>query len=147
MTDQDLIAAFEARTLPTADFSHRRHLRIAWHYLSAAPLGIAAERFKAALQRYAAAHGRPHLYHETITWAYLILLNQIRAALAADAVPVTFESAMAHCPALLHHRGGPLFDYYTQDQLDLPEYRAAFILPTPARAPVPAESRCSARIS
>ena len=95
MTDQDLIAAFEACTLPTAEFSHRRHLHIAWRYLSAAPLGIAAERFKAALQRYAAAHGRPHLYHETITWAYLVLLNQVRAGPAADGVPVTFASAIA----------------------------------------------------
>jgi hypothetical protein len=127
LTDHDLLAAFESCTLPTSEFSHERHLRIAWHYLATAPLGIAAEQFKAALQRYAAAHGLPYLYHETITWAYMVLLGELRASIGEPDAP--FDAALARCPGLQRHRGGPLFDLYTQEELDRPGSRSAFRLP------------------
>lgn len=133
LTDRDLIAAFEACTLPTNDFTHERHLRVAWHYLSSAPLGLAAEQFKSALQRYAAAHNLPHLYHETITWAYMILLSEQRAALGIP--DATFDAALTRCPALKRHRGGLLFDYYTQEELDRPESKVTFVLPHRPLAP------------
>lgn len=72
----DVVARFEACTLPPEEFHHEQHLHGAWSYLREIPLAPAAERFIENLKRYAATVGAPRLYHETITWAYLLLVNE-----------------------------------------------------------------------
>ena len=71
-----LVAAFEGCTLPPSEFHHRQHLQVAWWLLRAGPPLAAMERFVASLRRYAAHIGKPEVYHETITWAYLLLVNE-----------------------------------------------------------------------
>src|SRR5262249_61516758 len=74
MEDRDFVAAFEAGTLPNEAFHHRDHVRLAWLYLRELPPAQALTRFTEGLRRFAAVHGKPGLYHETITWAYLLLI-------------------------------------------------------------------------
>ncbi|HEY2747884.1 MAG TPA: hypothetical protein VGL86_24850, partial [Polyangia bacterium] len=71
-----LVAAFEDCTLPATEFHHRQHLQVAWWLLGVEPPLAAMARFVASLRRYAAHIGKPELYHETITWAYLLLVNE-----------------------------------------------------------------------
>jgi hypothetical protein len=76
MEDRVFLAAFEAGTLPEELFRHRDHVRAAWLLLREEPPAAALARFSAALKRFAAVHGKARLYHETITWAYLLLIRE-----------------------------------------------------------------------
>ncbi len=80
MTDDDFIAQLEACTLPAGQFHHRDHLHAAWLYLTRFTTLEAIGRFTEVLRRYAVSLGKPDRYHATITWAYLLVLNErIRA--------------------------------------------------------------------
>lgn len=76
MNDTDLISQLEACTLPADQFHHAEHLRAAWLYLTRLPPAEAIARFSKALRSYGGSLGKPDRYHETITWAYLLLLNE-----------------------------------------------------------------------
>src|SRR5262249_41374605 len=76
MSDDDLVRAFEACAIGATEFHHADHVRLAWIYLRRCPLVEAIERFTVALKRFAAHHGVPGRYHETITWAYLLLVHE-----------------------------------------------------------------------
>ena len=75
MTDQELREQFERGTLPNESFRHREHVRMAFLYLTEYPALRALQMFSEALQKFAVAHGKPQLYHETITWAYILLIR------------------------------------------------------------------------
>jgi hypothetical protein len=75
--DETLLEAFESCTLPPDALGHREHVRVAWLILRAHPrFEDGAQRFCAGLRRFAEAHRKSGLYHETITWAYLVLVNE-----------------------------------------------------------------------
>ena len=76
MTDGEFLAALEACTLPASAFRHADHLRAAYLYLRAGSFAGAIARVTTTLRRYAASQGKPERYHETITVAYLALINQ-----------------------------------------------------------------------
>ena len=78
MTDQELLESLEACTLPPAAFRHRDHLRAAWAYLERMSFGAALDRMRLSLQRYAAGQGHPGRYHETLTVAYMSLVQAHR---------------------------------------------------------------------
>jgi hypothetical protein len=59
LSDDELIARFEALALAPAAFGHREHVRLAYAMLRGADFGAAALRFRRALRRFAAAAGRP----------------------------------------------------------------------------------------
>jgi hypothetical protein len=71
-----LVAAFEDCTLPPAELHHRQHVQIAWWMLRQEPADRAIARFVGAIRRYAAHLGKAHIYHETITWASLLIINE-----------------------------------------------------------------------
>lgn len=75
MDDRELVAQFEACTLPPAHFTHRNHVRVAWVYLSEAPLAEARGRFVDALKRYAASLGASAKYNEAITFNYMAAIH------------------------------------------------------------------------
>lgn len=76
MTDKELLQQFEDASLPAAGFHHAEHVRVAFLYLRDYPVLEAMARFVAALRRFAAVQGKEGLYHETITWAYLLLIHE-----------------------------------------------------------------------
>lgn len=118
-----LVEAFEACTLAPADFRHRQHVEVAWHYLRALAPAEALTRFAANLRRFAAAQGKAGLYHETISWAYLLLINERRAR-APDAGFDEFARANAD---LL--QPDALARYYKPETLASPLAREVFLFP------------------
>ena len=66
--------AFETGALDPAKFPHAEHLRLGYEMLARHPFGEAVMRFSRGLQL-AAKAGRPQVYHETITVAFLAVIN------------------------------------------------------------------------
>lgn len=125
--DDDTMLAFERGTLDPAHFSHRMHLSLAWRYLQRDGFPTGAQQFQQHLQRYVAKVGAQSKYHETITWAYLVLLNEERCLRSPPGE--CFDAMIQRRPELLDHRNGPLARCYSQQQLDSPEARRVFMLP------------------
>jgi hypothetical protein len=83
-----LVAAFHSATLPRAEWTHLAHLRVgAWHvheYGAEAALG----RLRAGIRRLNEHHGTINSansgYHETITLAYVRLIDEFLRASDAD---------------------------------------------------------------
>jgi hypothetical protein len=67
MTTDELIAQFEACTLPASAFHHAQHVEAAWGYLRRYPLPDAIARFSTALQRYATSLGAAQKYDAALT--------------------------------------------------------------------------------
>jgi len=76
MEDEDFITRFEACTLSAESFHHEQHVRVVWLYLRRYTVLETLMRFSEILKRFAAANGKPNLYHETITWAYVFLIHE-----------------------------------------------------------------------
>ena len=127
MNDVEFIARFEDGTLPGENFHHRDHVRMAWLYLSRYPLLEAIVKFSDALQRFAAAHGKPNLYHQTITWSYLFLINERRERLGAD--QSWQEFAAANSDLFEWNDVGILSKYYRPETLQSEFARKVFVLP------------------
>jgi hypothetical protein len=128
VTDAELLAALEAGTLPPAQFRHRDHVRVAWYLLrDHAPLDAMA-RFEAALRAYAIAIGAPNLYHATITWTYLLAINERLERIGRAASWADFAAASAELfePDFVRR-------YYRAETLASPLARAVFVLPDVAR--------------
>ena len=126
MTGEQLIKQFESGATPADTFHHSDHVRLAFEYLSRYSALEALERFSDALKRFAAAQGKAQLYHETITWAYLLL---IRERIARAGCTQTWEEFAARNPDLLIWKGGVLTMLYRQETLDSDLARHTFVLP------------------
>src|SRR5438132_10429372 len=109
LDDEALLGEFESARLPAAEFGQAEHVRAAFLYLTRhADFGEAAVRFRGALRRFAAANGVPDRYHETVTWAYLALINE-RAHGSFFASSTGF---LRNHPELLDARRGVFSRYY-----------------------------------
>jgi len=126
MTGEELIRQFEEGTTPADKFHHSDHVRLAFEYLCRYPVLDALEKFSAALKRFAAAQGKAQRYHETITWAYLLLIRE-RHARAGCAQ--TWEEFSERNYDLLIWEGGVLAALYRQETLDSDFARRTFVLP------------------
>lgn len=73
------LAAFESGGLDPAQFPHAEHLRFGYEMLDRYSFGEAVSRFSGGLKLLAARVGKPENYHETITVAFLALINERRA--------------------------------------------------------------------
>ena len=73
-----VIQSFEAGALDPAQFPHSEHLRIGYEMLGRYSFGEAISRFSRGLKLLAAKAGKPQIYHETITVAFLALINERR---------------------------------------------------------------------
>ena len=75
MQDDEFLLQFEQCTLPKEYFKHRGHLRITWIYLSKNTLEDAMPQIIQGIKRYAASLGAAHIYHETLTRAWILLVH------------------------------------------------------------------------
>jgi hypothetical protein len=124
--DDDLIAQLENCTLPEDRFHHADHLHAAWLYLTRFPAAEAIAKFSQALRSYTASLGKADRYHETITWAYLLLLNE---RIERSGPAATWEQfAVAH-PDLLDWRNSILLRYYRPETLASGLARRVFLMP------------------
>jgi hypothetical protein len=126
MTEAEFVEAFENGSLPEERLRHRDHIRLAWIYLRDDPFPAALKRFSDGLKSFAAAKGKARLYHETITWAYLLLIHERMAR--ADPAD-SFEQFAASNRDLLAWRPSILDVYYRPETLDSELARGVFLLP------------------
>jgi hypothetical protein len=75
----DALLALETGALDPATFPHPEHVRLGYEMLGRYPFGEAVTRFSRGLRLLAAKSGRPEVYHETITVAFLALIGERRA--------------------------------------------------------------------
>ena len=126
MTDHEFISAFENCTLPLESFRHPDHVKMAFLYLSRYPLLEAIPRFSASLVKYATAHGKTSLYNETITWAYLLLIQE---RLARAGRPKSWTEFAVRNSDLLDWNDTILKKYYRDDTLKSDLAKSTFVFP------------------
>ena len=129
MNDRKFLDAFEACAIASTDFHHADHVRLAWIYLRKYSLLEAIERFKTSLQRFAAHHGVPGLYHETITWAYLFLIHE---RMQRSGVRDDWQSFRTANRDLFDRKPSVLERYYASGTLESELARRIFVLPDAA---------------
>ena len=84
MTDEEFLAALEDLSLDSAEFRHEGHVRAGYLMLRTDDFLAATARMRRALKRYSTSRGRPGMYHETQTVAFMALINE-RMQVAGDA--------------------------------------------------------------
>jgi hypothetical protein len=125
MTDGELMRRFEAGEVPAGGFHHAQHVRVAWNYLCAHPLPDALARFCTGLKHFADAQGATTLYHETITVAYVLLINERMSDARAD----TWDAFAAAHPDLLAWKPSLLDRLYRPETLASARARRVFVMP------------------
>ena len=128
-TDEEqerLVDAFEAADVPTEwRFSHHEHVLVTWHLFHRHEPTRVIDILRRGLQAIATSRGKPGRYHETITWAFAVLIHERIARSAADGSWDAFKRA-----------NDDLFDwetsiarYYSQEALDTDVARRVFVFP------------------
>ena len=118
------IEAFEHGEIDSERFDHEAHVFVAWLYLERYPLLIAIEKFDAALRRLTRKLGVPGKYHATITWFFMLLIEQRR-----NNEPGSDWSRFRAVNDDLTANGGILKLYYTRETLQSERARQSFVLP------------------
>src|SRR3954453_5738697 len=126
MNDDDFIVQLECCTLPADKFHHAGHIHAAWLYLTRFPAPEAIARFCQTLRAYAASQGKPDRYHETITWAYLLILNE---RIHRTETLESWEQFAASHSDLLDWKNSILLSYYREETLKSDLARKVFVLP------------------
>jgi len=130
MTDNEFITAFESCTLGNEEFHHADHVRIAFLYLCQFPPIEALRRFSQSLRNFAAAKGKPNLYHETITWAFLFLIRERMVRYSQQhGTQLAWDEFTRHNPDLLSWKDNLLKRYYLDETLSSELAKRAFIFP------------------
>jgi hypothetical protein len=121
MTDETFLAHFEATSLDA--FDHRDHLRVAFAYARRGGIEHAVALAREGLRRFAAAHGEPGRYHETLTTAWARVVGHYALHASED----DFEAFLAAHPRLLER--DLLCAHYSRERLFSDAARAAFVEP------------------
>jgi len=137
MDDAEFLERFERGTLDPAAFRHADHVRAAWLMLRSHPGFDGLERYCAGIRGLARAARRPGLYHETITWAYLLLIRERMARMPEGHAWEDFASAQRE---LFAWNPGVLDTLYRAETLRSDLARRCFVLPDRA-AGTPPETR------
>jgi hypothetical protein len=126
LNDEDFIEQFETCALPAEAFHHQDHVRLAWLYLRRYPLIDALVRFSEGLKRFAIANGKANLYHETITLAYVFLIQERLKRCGIEQSWQAFAEANAD---LLDWQNRIQKTYYSEETLRSDFARTVFVLP------------------
>jgi hypothetical protein len=127
VTDDELLDAFETCTLGA--FHHHDHVRVTWLYLRRSSVLETLGKLIPGLKRFAESKGRAAHYHETITWAYTLLIHDRMRRLADDH---TFEEFERENADLFDWKNSIIRRYYDEATLKSEHARRVFVLPDPA---------------
>jgi hypothetical protein len=135
LDDDALWEAFSRSTLPTTDWHHRSHVRVAWLHVARWRLDEAHVRMRVGIIRLNAFHGLEETitrgYHETLTRFWLVAV----AAKVAAAGPAADSRAFCDAHPELLEKAYPL-RFYSQACLFSANARAIFaapdVIPLPA---------------
>ena len=121
MTDETFLVRFEAASLRS--FDHADHLRVAFAYARRGGIEHAVARARDGLRRFAAAHGEPGRYHETLTTAWA----RVVAHYALQARYDDFDAFLAAHTRLADR--DLLWAHYSRERLFSAAARAGFVEP------------------
>ena len=125
MDQQQLFDSFVDTSLPADQFHHQQHVQVAWLFVRKYGMPGALGEFTAAIKRFADAKGATGLYHETITWAFLLLIAERQARNPAESW-AEFETANTD---LLVWKPSILWHYYSKELLASDLARRTFLMP------------------
>ena len=112
--DAELLGSFEAATLPGDAWHHAQHIRIGWLMLERhGEFGAAMNAMRAGIKKLNVAHGTVdgpgRGYHETMTHAFLRLIDSARRNYGREADSAAFVEAhpelARYCLRLFYSRG------------------------------------------
>ena len=117
------IEQFEAGDVDADEFDHEAHVYMGWLYVRAFDLADAVARFDSALRRLTARLGVPGKYHATITWLFLVLINE--RAVSNE----TWDDFRSRNKDLIRDSKTTLQRYYSDALLFSDAAREHFVLP------------------
>ena len=130
LSDTEFLAAFHACSLPPACFHHADHLRLAWLHIHQCPLEIAIDKVCCGIRRYATHLGKPELYHETLTVAWVRLI--------ASHDELTFDEFLRQNE---HRLNGELLHlFWSPERLQSETARKEWLPPDRMQLPMPAHT-------
>lgn len=112
----------ESCKLPEQEFGHAAHVRAAYLHLQRGDFAATLERIRRSIRTYARHVGKPDRYHETITVAYVALIQQHMCERGNSGGWTAFARDN---PELL--KKGLLQEFYPAEQLH--SARKIFLLP------------------
>jgi hypothetical protein len=123
LSDDQFKEAFESGKIASHDFKHVDHIRMAWIYLTRAPIERALIQITEGIRRFAAVHGATQLYHETITlfWIYAVQTSIQKTTAISFAEFLQKNSFLAE--------KGHIYSYYSKELLMSPEAKKKWIEP------------------
>jgi hypothetical protein len=124
MSDDAFVNAFERCELPNEVFRHREHVRLTFIYLRRHGFAEARTRISEAIRKYALHNGAPQKYHETITCAWLRIVQEAAACVPESA---RFADMLEAFPHLLSK--STLLEYYSSELLGSDGARVSFVEP------------------
>jgi hypothetical protein len=127
MNDVEFLVAFEAGTLES--FRHRDHIRMCWLYLRRHGPEKGAPAVTEGIKRFAVVKGATGLFHETLTRAWLRLVEAaLRQTPAGD-----FDAFVARHPQLADKE--TVYRHYRRETIAGAPARARWV--EPDLAPLP----------
>ena len=120
-----IFAQFKAATVNPEEFNHEAHMLVAWRDLQEDDLLAAIEKYSDALKTLTRKLGVEGKYHETITWFFMLLINQRRIATDAS----TWTDFRQDNADLFERAGETLNRYYSRELLASERARQHFLLP------------------
>jgi hypothetical protein len=123
--EKDFLTQFESGTLPAEKFHHADHVRVAWLYVRNYSAMEGLQRFCSNLKQFATLNGKPGLYHETITWAYFLLIQERAKKEDQD----SWEKFVQNNADLFDYKNSVLKRYYSEDTLKSNLARSIFVFP------------------
>ena len=120
-----LLDSFLDTTLPADQFHHEQHLQVAWLFVRTHGMPAALGEFSTAIRRFADAKGATGLYHQTITWAFLLLIaerEERQPAGSWDAFAAANRDLLLWKPSILDR-------YYSKELLASDLARRTFLMP------------------
>jgi hypothetical protein len=126
---ESFIRAFEDCSLPKSEWTHGRHLIMALWYIRRHERDEATRRIRDGIGRYNKAKGNLTGYHETITKAWIAVIERL-LSMKDRTLP---DSVLAE--ELLHECGDKnyLLRFYTKERLLSDEARSQWVDPDLAR--------------
>jgi hypothetical protein len=130
LNDAEFLSAFHSCSLPPSCFHHADHLRLAWLHVHRNSLDIAIDSVRSGIQAYARHLGKPGIYHETLTVAWVRLI-------ASHDEP-TFDEFLR----LNEHRlnGELLYRFWSPERLQSEQARKEWLAPDKRPLPMPFQS-------
>ena len=117
------IELFEAGEVDPEHFDHEAHVYMGWLYVRAFDLADAVARFDAALRRLTVRLGVPGKYQATITWLFLVLINE------RSRPNESWNEFCSRNEALIRDSKTTLQRYYSDELLFSDTARQHFVLP------------------